>query len=115
MAHVHEKDGNYLTEQLCTIGACGALGAVAIMMWMNPDGLNFLGLQFQKPFDHPALSPVLWGGTVVVALVLIRAVALWFSVGTRSAANAYKHTLPTFAPDHPLAPPPSNHVPGFTP
>ncbi len=81
MAHVHQKDGNHLTEQLCTISACGALGGVAIMMWMNPNGLNFLGLQFQKPFDQPTLSPVLWGGVAVVALVLIRATAVWISVG----------------------------------
>jgi hypothetical protein len=90
MAHVHEKDGNYLIEQLCTIGACGALGAVAIMMWMNPDGLNFLGLQFQKPFGHPALSPVLWGGVAVVALVLIRATVVWISVG-KSGGHAHDH------------------------
>jgi len=112
MAHVHEKDGNYLIEQLCTIGACGALGGVAIMMWMNPDGLNFLGLQFQKPFDQPSLSPVLWGGTVIVFLVMIRAIAVWFSVGTRSAANAHEHALPTCAHEHGHDHPPCDHAHG---
>ena len=66
MAHVHAKDGAYFTEQLCTIGVCGALGGVAITLWAIPGGLKFLGEQFQRPFGIPWLSPVLWGGVAVV-------------------------------------------------
>jgi hypothetical protein len=92
MAHVHEKDGNYFIEQLCTIGVCGALGGVAITMWAIPNGLFFLAPQFQAPFGEPWLSPVLWGGIAIVAFVLVRAVAVWISVGTPSAADSHDHT-----------------------
>jgi hypothetical protein len=91
MAHVHAKDGAYFTEQLCTIGVCGALGGVAITLWAIPGGLKFLGPQFQAPFGNPWLSPVLWGGIAVVAAVLVRAVAVWFSVGKASSDQAHDH------------------------
>src|SRR5216683_4189740 len=92
MAHVHAKDSNYFIEQLCTIGVCGALGGVAITMWAIPNGLFFLGPQFQAPFGERWLSPVLWGGIAIVAFVLIRAVAVWISVGKPSAADSHDHT-----------------------
>jgi hypothetical protein len=92
VAHVHAKDSNYFIEQLCTIGVCGALGGVAITMWLIPGGLGFLGEQFQKPNGQPLLSPVLWGGVAVVALVLIRAVAVWFSVGKPDQAQTHNHS-----------------------
>jgi hypothetical protein len=91
MAHVHEKNSTYFLEQLCTIGACGALGGVAIMLWVLPDGINFLGPQFQKPFGQAWLSPVLWGGAAVVVFVLIRAVAVWFSVGKPTVTHDHDH------------------------
>jgi hypothetical protein len=87
MAHVHDhKDSSYFMEQLCTIGVCGALGGVAIILW-SLNRLKFLGEQFQKPLGEPWLSPVLWGGVAVVALVLIRAVVVWNSVGKTAAHN----------------------------
>jgi hypothetical protein len=92
MAHVHAKDSNYFIEQLCTIGVCGALGGVAITMWAIPNGLFFLGPQFQAPFGEPWLSPVLWGGIAIVTFVLIRAVAVWVSVGKPIAADAHDHS-----------------------
>src|ERR1700730_9593621 len=92
MAHVHDhKDSSYFMEQLCTIGVCGALGGVVIMMWAIPNGLNFLGPQFQAPFGNRWLSPVLWGGAAVVALVLIRAIAVWISVGKPIASHDHAH------------------------
>jgi hypothetical protein len=92
MAHVHAKDSNYFIEQLCTIGVCGALGGVAITMWMIPGGLGFLGKQFQEPYGQPMLSPVLWGGLALIAFVLIRAIAVWFSVGKPEAhTHDHKH------------------------
>jgi hypothetical protein len=92
MAHVHTKDGNYFIEQLCTIGVCGALGGVAITMWAIPNGLFFLGPQFQAPFGEPWLSPVLWGGIAIVAFVLIRAVAVWVSVGKPREIHEHENT-----------------------
>jgi hypothetical protein len=91
MAHVHAKDSAYFTEQLCTIAVCGALGGVAITLWAMPDGLILLGPQFQAPFGNPWLSPVLWGGIAVVAAVLVRAVAVWFSVGKSPSTQAHDH------------------------
>jgi hypothetical protein len=76
MAHVHDhNDSTYVIEQLCTIGVCGALGAVVITMWAIPNGLNFLGPQFQAPLGNPWLSPLFWGGVIIAAMVLVRALA----------------------------------------
>ena len=92
MAHDHDhNDSTYFLEQLCTIGVCGALGGVVIIMWYIPNGLTFLGPQFQAPLGQPWLSPVLWGGVAVVTLVLIRAVAVWISVGRPVKAHDHNH------------------------
>jgi hypothetical protein len=91
MAHVHDhNDSNYFLEQICTIGVCGALGVVVIVMWANPKGLTFLGPQFQAPFGNAWLSPVLWGGVAVVTLVLIRAIAVWIRAG--KTATVHQHS-----------------------
>jgi hypothetical protein len=92
MAHVHAKDSNYFIEQLCTIGVCGALGGVAITMWAIPNGLFFLAPQFKAPFGERWLSPVLWGGIAIVTFVLIRAAAVWISVGKPSATDPDDHS-----------------------
>jgi len=92
MAHVHDhNDSSYFLEQLCTIGVCGALGGVVIIMWYIPNGLTFLGPQFQAPFGKTWLSPVLWGGVAVVTMVLIRAVAVWISVGKARHTQQHSH------------------------
>lgn len=76
MAHVHEHDGTtYYLEQLCTIGICGALGTVAILLWWQ-DTLKYI---LATPFHRWVLA----GGIVLLVLVAIRAVTLWVSVGQR--------------------------------
>jgi hypothetical protein len=76
MAHAHDhQGGGYFLEQLCTVGVCGALGAVIITMWAIPNGLNFLGPQFQAPLGNAWLSPIFWGGVIVAAMGLVLAAA----------------------------------------
>jgi uncharacterized repeat protein (TIGR03943 family) len=75
--HVHEKDGNYYLEQLCTIGISALLGGVAIMLYRN-DVLRFM---LAEKFH----IWVLLGGIVLLAIVVVRAVALWRSAAPDSA------------------------------
>jgi hypothetical protein len=78
MAHVHHHDdGSYYVEMLCTIGVCGALGGVAIVLWYR-EKLSFL---------HPSFRlPLLLGGIALLVLVAIRAVvACLRQIGKRVA------------------------------
>jgi hypothetical protein len=85
MAHTHDHDpSTYYMEQLCTIGICGALGGVAVMMWYQRLPLDIL----LKKFFHPY---VLCSGIALIVLVLIRAVALWVAVGKVKAAHEHDH------------------------
>jgi hypothetical protein len=59
-------------EQLFTIAICGALGGVAVMLWYT----DKLGLMLHPKFH----IWVLLGGIALLALVVVRAVALWFEV-----------------------------------
>ena len=86
MAHVHEHEhdpNSYSVEQLCTIGICGALGGVAIMLWWH----NLLRLMLAPWF----FIPVLLGGIALLALVAVRAVTVWFTVGERHASHVHPH------------------------
>jgi hypothetical protein len=74
MAHVHdEADSNYYTEQLCTIGICGALGGIAIMLYAR-GMLAWLLV----PWLH---WTVLAGGIALLALTAVRAAVVWVSAG----------------------------------
>jgi hypothetical protein len=76
MAHSHEHEsGGYFVEQFCTVGVCGTLAAVVITMWAIPNGLNFLGPQFQAPLGNRWLSPIFWGGVIVAVMGVILAAA----------------------------------------
>src|SRR5262245_44671092 len=84
MAHAHSHEGeNYYLDQLCTIGVCGALGGVAIMMYVQGMLQYILVKQFHLW--------VLLGGIALLVLVLVRAVALWFSAGRVSHAHNHNH------------------------
>jgi hypothetical protein len=82
MPHSHDRGtGGNLAEQICAVIACGALGAVALTLWIIPDSLTFLGLQFQAPLGNAWLSPILWGGLTAVALASIHAIRVSSEVG----------------------------------
>lgn len=67
--HHHQDRSAYYYEQICTIGVCGALGVVMVLLWW----FNVLPV-FLDPAFH---KPVLAGGIALLALVAVRALALW--------------------------------------
>jgi hypothetical protein len=83
-AHEHYHDPSaYYTQQLCTIGICGGLGGVAIMLYARDLLKYVLVAQFHVM--------VLWSGIALVTLVAIRAVALWFSAGKAMPDHDHHH------------------------
>jgi hypothetical protein len=83
MAHEHDAgDSNYYVEQLCTIGVCGVLGTVAILLYTQ-DQLQWLNEKLRWT--------VLAGGIALVTVTAIRAVAVWLAVGQRRPAHDHEH------------------------
>jgi uncharacterized membrane protein YcgQ (UPF0703/DUF1980 family) len=84
MAHDHHHDdpNSYYTEQLFTIAISGALGAVAISLYAQ-DKLRYILVERFHVW-------VLAGGISLLVLVLIRAIAVWRSVGEQ-LPQAHKH------------------------
>jgi hypothetical protein len=71
--HGHEHDVNtFYLDQLFTIAVCGLLAGVTAMWWWN----GKMGLFIVAKY-HPL---VLFGGLLLLALVVIRAAAVWRSV-----------------------------------
>lgn len=64
---------DYFVEQLLTILVCGALGFVAIQLYLNDMLKHILAPQFHLP--------VLIGGISVLVLVVVRAIAVWREAG----------------------------------
>jgi hypothetical protein len=94
MAHDHhhhhgESARDYFTEQLLTILVCGLFGFVAIQMYRErPDGTRMLQYILAPQFH----LPVLIGGIAVLALVVVRAVAVWREAGeVRAHDHAHHH------------------------
>src|SRR5215212_7442325 len=84
MAHAHahahgEGEGNYFLDQVFTILACGAVGLVAVLMYQTGMLNRILVPMF--------FVPVLLGGTALLVMVAIRAVAVWQLAGARRAAE----------------------------
>jgi hypothetical protein len=76
MGHTHtyaEEQQTYYLDQLCTIGICGALGVIMILMRVY----DVLPLILHPKF-HDA---VVWGGYALLGMVAIRAIALWVATG----------------------------------
>jgi hypothetical protein len=97
MTHSHDGDRSaFYVEQLCTIGICGALGGVAIMLWSR----NLLQLILVPKFH----IPVLLGGIALLVLVTVRAVTVWFAVEQPNAApdqdHCHDHDHDHGAPNH---------------
>jgi hypothetical protein len=80
MAHSHshaagEVEGNYFLDQLFTILTCGGIGLVAVLMYYT----GTLGRILVEMF----FVPVLLGGIAILALVTVRAIAVWKLAGAR--------------------------------
>lgn len=87
MAHDHHHHGeslrDYFVEQLLTIFVVGAFGAVAILLYNSGKLELILAPQFH--------TPVLIGGIAVLALVAVRAVAVWREAGEAQAHQHHHH------------------------
>src|SRR5215207_7814939 len=80
-AHTHgEGEGTYFLDQLFTILAAGSIGVVAILMYQTGMLSRILVPMFFKP--------VLIGGVAILALAVIRAIAVWQLAGARRQAEA---------------------------
>ena len=90
MAHAHEHphDNTYYLDQLCTIGACGALGLVAILMYRSSGPANQSKLSYILAPQF--FIPVLAGGIALIALVIVRAITLWKEAG-QSKPHEHHH------------------------
>ncbi|HTK77133.1 MAG TPA: hypothetical protein VL371_17840 [Gemmataceae bacterium] len=86
--HDHHHGGSYYLDQLCTIGACGALGIIAVLMSSLKDSAGNLRLSY-------ILAPqfygwVFAGGIALLILSAIRAICLWQEAG-RAKAHVHDH------------------------
>jgi hypothetical protein len=79
--HSHDDPKSYYVEQLCTIGICGALGGVAVMLYER--GLLWFIAEKIRPW-------VLVGGIALLALVAVHAVIVWLQAG-RTPQPAHDH------------------------
>lgn len=70
--HSHEDRNTYYLNQLFTIAVCGLLGGVTVMLWYSGK-LRFLVVE-------RFWLPTLIGGLTLLALVLVRAIAVWRTV-----------------------------------
>ena len=89
--HDHAATDTYYLEQLCTIGFCGALGVVQILLWcytpQDPQKHDGLDLILDRKFH----IPVLLSGIALSAIAFLRAVSLWISAG-RSHTHVHDHS-----------------------
>jgi hypothetical protein len=84
MAHSHshadgQVEGNYFLDQLFTILTCGGVGLVAVLMYYT----GMLGRILVPMF----YVPVLLGGIAILALVVVRAIAVWKLAGAQKPEN----------------------------
>ncbi len=82
--HHHHADAAYYTEQICTIGICGFMGAVAVLMASDR---QLMGLILSPTF-HPF---VFWGGIALLVTVAVRAVCVWKTVGNAQQHHHHHH------------------------
>lgn len=91
--HAHEDRNAYYLNQLFTIAVCGALGGVTVMLWYTQK-LRFLVIE-------RFWLPTLLGGIALLALVIIRAVAVWRSVDqSLEAEHSHEHDHEPCGHDH---------------
>jgi hypothetical protein len=84
MGHTHGNDrSTYYMEQLCTIGICGLLGGVAVMLYYQ-NILRFILAEYLHVY-------VLGSGLVLLGLVALRALGLWWTAGTLATNHEHVH------------------------
>lgn len=86
MVHSHEHAANrsaYYLDQLCSVGACAALGAISILMWQSGRIAVILAPQFHLP--------VMIGGIALLIVAAIQALSIWRAAGRESAQNREQH------------------------
>ena len=91
--HHHGDPGAFFREQLVTIGVCGAFALVTLSLCFSvaaPFEIRFGGVL------NNMLAPkfhiwVLLGGATLLAMVVINAVAVWFSAGEAKAVPVDGH------------------------
>jgi hypothetical protein len=81
--HYHHDEGSYYLEQLFTIGISAALGAVAIMLYLQ-DKLRYM-------LAEKFYVPVFAGGIALVVLAIVRAAVLWTSVDRSVHVHDHNH------------------------
>jgi hypothetical protein len=77
----HDHGSHYI-DQLCTVAVSGALGMIAIVLFLQ-DSLTILA-----PFFRYA---VFWGGVLLLVMTAIRGVTLWQEVGRPKPAQPPNH------------------------
>lgn len=95
--HHHHGGSDYYLQQLLTIFICGAFGVVGLLMYFVPAGpgvtdnagnpLTKLGVLLVPGF-HPW---VLGGSLVLLAVTVVRGVALWQSAGANHGHHHHDH------------------------
>ena len=84
MGHTHTEDRTtYYMEQLCTIGICGLLGGVAVMLYYQ----NILRFILADKLHLLVLA----SGIALLSVVALRAIGLWWSVGASAADHDHEH------------------------
>jgi hypothetical protein len=94
MAHTHEHDENYFLDQIFGIAMCGALGGIAVLLYVRQTMLKII----LDPSFHPW---VLAGGIGLLVMVAIRAVAIWKLAGHTPAHDHHHHDHHDHAHHHP--------------
>lgn len=82
-SHSHSDQNTYYMDQLCTLGTCAAMGAVAILLYTRGT-LSYI-------LDKSFFPYVLAGGVVLLVLVAIRAATLWRLIGEAKAKRQHDH------------------------
>lgn len=88
--HSHEEAENYFLDQIFTIALCGAIGAIAVLLFVKKSMLMII----LDPRFHPY---VLAGGIALLLMVAIRAMAIWKLAGqpapvvADAAAHSHDH------------------------
>src|ERR1700682_3436210 len=86
MAHAHDEDkGTYFLDQLCAIAMSGGIAVICIAVYFWQRGILYLLLAEGFHFY------VMLAGVALLALVAMRAMALWRETGASGQVNGNGH------------------------